>query len=282
MRFGTIIVTKDRNHCLDRTLKALLGTELTHFPIVLLNNGSEVDDPGEIIKSNPIECEYINVGFNPGIVGSRILAHRVAQSRAWTHYCFLQDDFELKASKPWLRDTLLFIETYKIDYCRLTVRESTLSDSEHWVKAHLREWCGAARWNCSHIQLPKPEQVGDTTFIITDKHYSDWVHIMSHSTSMLLFGKDQLSFDGLTVTERLMKGDHFSAFQGAIRSEFDIAVKQWIAYSLGLTSATGIIMERPTWSGLFDHFTSHSAGDRRELPKDPLTLARLAEGWRPG
>src|SRR4051812_13657471 len=114
MRFGTVLVTKDRNHCLERTLRALLGSDLLAHPIVVQNNGSEMDDPCDIIKRVGFPCEYVNIGFNPGIVGSRVLAHRVARARGWTHYCFLQDDFELKAEKPWLDDTLAFLEKFHI------------------------------------------------------------------------------------------------------------------------------------------------------------------------
>ena len=194
----------------------------------------------------------------------------------------LQDDFELKAQKPWLQDTLEFIERFQIDYCRLTVREAALGDAEHWVKGRLREMTGTKRWNCSHIQTPKPERVGETDFALTDKHYSDWVHIMSMETSALLFDVTTSGFQGDTVTDRLLRGDVFAAFHGALRSEFDIAIKHWIAYSLGLTSATGILMERCCWSGLFDHFTGESARGRRELPDDGYVRQKLSSGWVPG
>jgi len=280
MQFGTIIVTKDRNSLLCRTVNALRGTEMDAHPIIVINNGSTIDNPRDIIENSGLQCEYIDVGFNSGIVGARILAHRIAKARRFTHYCFLQDDFELASSEPWLADTLLFIANFGVDYCRLTIREEQLGDDEHWVKGKLRRWAGNKRWNCSLIQIPQLERVGGTRFHLTDKHYSDWPHIMSMETSEFLFGS-KVSFEGASVTDLLVKGAPERALAGAVRSELDVAVRHWLGYAAGLTSATGIVMERPCWCGLFNHIGKTSASGRRNLPPDDQMTSRLVREWVP-
>ena len=274
MKFGTVIITKDRNWCLEKTVSALLHSELAQNPIVVVNNGSTKEDPAKALGK--LHCEYVVLPENIGIVGARFYAHRVAEEHEWTHYCFLQDDFELKLKRPrWLADTLEFIERYTIDYCRLTTREGALGDGEHWVKGVLRVKSKERRWNCSHIQMPKNEELGQTQFILTDKHYSDWAHIMSVSASRLLFDIATSSFTGPTVTDRILVGDWAGAFSGAIKSEFDTAVRHWIAYSMGLISCTGVVNERPCWCGVFEHQTTASTSDYRDLPANLESLLSI-------
>jgi hypothetical protein len=103
---------------------------------------------------------------------------------------------------------------------------------------------------------------------------------MSIETSELLLGR--LTFTGPTVTDILTQGNPLEAFNGSIKTEFDIAVKHWIAYALGLTSATGLVIDNSAWFGLFDHFAGKSASDYRDLPEKPENLARLNQMWVPG
>jgi hypothetical protein len=266
--FGTIIITKDRNWCLKRTITALQGSELAEFPIVIVNNGSTSDNPLDVLTE--INFDYVKLQQNIGIVGARIYAHWLATNRGWARYCFLQDDFEMKVSKLWLRDTLEFMRRFHIDYCRLTSRESACSENEHWVKGVLRVQSKERFWNCSHIQNKKFERLGRTNFSITDKHYSDWVHIISAHASRVLFDISPQQLCGPTVSSLLLNQEYTKAFQGAIRSEFDFSVKHWIAYTLGMVSATGILEDPSCWCGAFDHFTGHSTLDYRDLPDNPL------------
>ncbi len=71
--FGTIIITKDRNWCLKRSIEALRNSELEEFPIVVVNNGSTSEDPLDALIG--IKFEYVNLPQNVGIVGARIYAH---------------------------------------------------------------------------------------------------------------------------------------------------------------------------------------------------------------
>ena len=275
MSFGTVLITKDRNWCLERTVNALIGSELAEHPIVVVSNGSTREDPRQVLGN--LRCQYLQLPNNLGIVGARFLAHEIAETLQWGHYCFLQDDFELKlARRGWLADTLRFVEKYAIDYCRLTVRECALGENEHWVKGQLRVKTANKRWNCSHVQIPKMEKVGETNFLLSDKHYSDWAHIMSMNASALLFKAEKTAFSGPSVTDRLLSGDYFDAFNGSVKTEFDTAVRHWIAYSLGLVSCTGIVSERPCWSGVFEHQTRISTCDYRDLPQGGDAAARFA------
>lgn len=273
--FGTILITKDRNWCLERTVKALFESDIARHSIVVLNNGSTQEDPLQALSD--LECEYITVSQNIGVVGARVLAHRIAEQKGWSRYCFLQDDFELKTKKPWLQDTLTFMEEFQIDYCRLTCRESALGENEHWVKGVLRVQSGARAWNCSHIQSKRFERVGGTEFSISDKHYSDWVHIVTTKASRKLFNISSKQLHGPSVTDILLSGQPFEAFNGAVRSEMDFAVRHWIAYALGMISATGIVEDHACWCGLFDHFTGKSTTDYRDLPGDLSILLRELE-----
>jgi hypothetical protein len=81
--FGTILITKDRNWCLERTVKALDRSELVSYPIVVVNNGSTREDPLDALKAITFTFDYIRLPHNVGIVGARIYAHRVAECRGW-------------------------------------------------------------------------------------------------------------------------------------------------------------------------------------------------------
>jgi hypothetical protein len=262
--FGTVLITKDRNWCLHRTVTALMQSELAAHPIVVVDNGSTREDPREALGGLP--HEYLRIPHNTGIVGARLIAHQIAATRGWGTYCFLQDDFEHRAVKPWLRDTLDFMREFQIGYCRLTFREAALAETEHWVKGTLRLKSKMHGWTCSHTQIPKRERIGTTDFLISDKHYSDWAHLMSIETSARLFDVGPESLTGPTVTDLLLRGDPAGAWKGSLRTEFDIAVKHWLAYATGLIGATGIVDEHPCWCGIFDHFTGKSTTDYRDLP----------------
>jgi hypothetical protein len=265
-QFGTILITKDRNWCLKRTIDALRGSELLNYPLIVVNNGALLEDPRVVLDDLP--HDYIRLQQNIGIVGSRIFAHHLAARRSFKRYCFLQDDFELKEKELWLEDTFEFMDRFKIQFCRLTRREALLGEDEHWAKGVLRVNRGAAQWNCSHIQTPKRERVSNTDFLITDKHYNDWVHIIDLEASRIIFDVTERQLEGPTVCELLNTAAPWAAFHGAVRSEFDFSVKHWIAYSLGMISATGIVASSACWCGLFDHFTGKSTTDYKDLPPD--------------
>jgi len=265
--FGTVLITKDRNWCLERTVRALHGTELAARPLVVINNGATHEDPLDVLHG--LDFEYIELPENTGIVGGRLYAHRTAAAAGWDYYCFLQDDFELRAKTPWLCETLEFMERFHVDYCRLTMRETALNENEHWVKGTLRVKSGARFWNCSHIQQPKGERVGERDFLLTDKHYSDWVHVMSRHGSHTLFDVTAEQLSGPTVTDLLLSCGGTEALRGALRNEFDIAVKHWLAYALGKMSATGLLVDRSCWCGAFDHFTGMSTSEYCDLPHNP-------------
>lgn len=263
-QFGTVLITKDRNWCLRRTVLALAQSELAGHPIVVVDNGSSREDPREALGG--IEHEYLRMAHNTGIVGARLIAHQVASARGWGTYCYLQDDFEHRALKPWLSDTLDFMREFQVGYCRLTFREAALGETEHWVKGQLRLKSKLRGWTCSHTQIPRRERVGSTDFLIGDKHYSDWAHIMSIETSARLFDVGREALSGPTVTDLLLGGHADRAWNGSLRTEFDVAVKHWLAYACGFVGATGILDERPCWCGVFDHFTGKSTCDYRDLP----------------
>ncbi len=168
---------------------------------------------------------------------------------------------------------------FHIDYCRLTFRETFCGENEHWAKGVLRVQSKERLWNCSHIQNKKSERVGQTDFSITDKHYSDWVHIINAHASKILFDISPEQLSGPTVSSLLLDQQYAKALEGAVRSEFDFAVKHWIAYSLGMISATGVLEDRSCWCGAFDHFTGHSTSDYRDLPDNLTGISRnsLAE-----
>jgi hypothetical protein len=77
---------------------------------------------------------------------------------------------------------------------------------------------------------------------------------------------------GYRCADRNMFQD--DALEEATRSEFDFSVKHWIAYSLGLISATGILEDRSCWCGAFDHFTTRSTSDYRDLPDNLSKICR--------
>ena len=274
--FGTVLITKDRNWCLRRTVAALAQGELAAQPIVVVDNGSSREDPREALGG--IAHEYVRMAYNTGIVGARLIAHQIAAARGWGIYCYLQDDFENRAVKPWLRDTLDFMREFQIGYCRLTFREAALVESEHWVKGTLRLKSKLRGWSCSHTQIPKRERVGSTDFLIGDKHCSDWAHLMSIEMSARLFDVGREHLTGPTVTDLILRGDVAGAFHGSLCTEFDVSVKQWLAYACGLIGATGIVDERPCWCGLFDHFTGKSTCDHRDLPADVGHIFPAAPG----
>ncbi len=275
MGFGIILITKDRNWCLQRTLAALKGTELLRYPLVAIDNGSTQDDPREVLRSLDIKCEYFAINHNIGTRGARVLAHKLAAERGWNRYCYLQDDFELKYGVPWLEDTFAFMDKFKIQYCRLSRFEGIGSEYEHWTKGCLRVFRNASRWNCSHLQSGKVEKVGGTQFLINDRHYSDHVHIIDMEASEFLFGM-KTPFKGPSVCNLVGTKKPWMALQGAIKSEFDTSVKHWLGYAMGIISATGVldrpagtagVEQPPNWYGLFEHIGIKSASDFRFLPK---------------
>ena len=164
------------------------------------------------------------------------------------------------------------MDRYRIGYLRLTQREYYLGETVHWVKQALRLHSGHTHWNGSGIQLPHEELVLGESFWVTDKHYSDWVHIMDRHTSATVI--EHAYFAGETVAERLLRGDWREAWNGAVTTEFDYAVKHWMAYALGLISATGVFRE-PNAS------TACSSIKMPRVPAVTATCRTILAGWTP-